>query len=97
MSETAGEDEFIRAAMQLREVNGVVWEGFVRAVHLYAAGVAREMVKCDPEHLLRAQGMAQMAEKFARTLQKAPELFENQRARSEGVRIPIPRTSPYRG
>lgn len=97
-SRQAGEDEIVQSAMVLREGNPATWENFVRAVHLYAAGIARDMVKCDPEHLLRAQGMAQMAERLARTLQNAPDLFELQRMRTNNGRVnKPPRGSPYAG
>jgi hypothetical protein len=95
----AGEDELIQSAMVIRETAPEAWENFVRAAQLYAAGIARDMVKAEPELLFRAQGQAQMAARLATTLKDAPELFEAIRARRQ-KNVGISSTNvgrPYRG
>ena len=47
----------------------------------YAAVTAMDMLKCPPENLVRAQGMAQMANEITTTLMNAPQIYEKMQAR----------------
>lgn len=68
--------KIVDAAMRLRALSPEVWEQFVYAIREYAAMQATEMVRCPPELLLKAQGMALTANDIAATLQQAPQLYE---------------------
>jgi len=76
----ADNTELVQAAMMLRESDARAWDNFVLAVRHYSAGVNAEMVKAAPDLLLRAQGMAIMANEFALICMQAPDLFDKIRA-----------------
>ena len=66
----------VRAAMALRAESPEMWTGFLGAMREYAVEVQGEMIRCQPEMLVRAQGMAIMANEIASVLEDAPALFE---------------------
>ena len=66
----------VDAALELRGEAPQAWENFVLAVREYAAATTTEMVRCPPELLMRAQGMAIAANEISATLQTAPKLKE---------------------
>lgn len=68
--------KLIDAALELRGEAPQAWEQFVLAVREYAAATTTEMVRCPPELLMRAQGMALAANDISTTLQNAPKLKE---------------------
>ena len=68
--------KIVDAAMRLRAQSPEVWEQFVYAMREYAATQSAEMVRCPPELLLKAQGMALTATDIATTLMQAPQLYE---------------------
>jgi hypothetical protein len=64
----------IDTALSLRAAAPELWEQFVLAMREYAAASTAEMVRCPPELLLRAQGMAHVANEFAMVLANAHKL-----------------------
>ena len=95
--------ELVQAAMMLRESDARAWDAFVLAMRHYSAGVNAEMVKASPDLLLRAQGMAIMANEMAVIFMNTPELFdkiraaraaeESRRRQPNVIRKPVP-TNP---
>jgi hypothetical protein len=55
------------------------WEQFVMAMREYAAASTAEMLRCPPEALAKAQGMALAANDISTTLISAPKLYEKTR------------------
>lgn len=72
--------EIVQSAVMLRETDPRTWDNFLMAVRKYSAEVNAEMVKASPELLLRAQGMAIMANEIAVILNNAPQLLDKIRA-----------------
>ena len=68
--------QMVVAAMRLRANAPQAWNDFVLAIREYSAHVAMDMVKCPPEQLPRAQGMAQLANEMTTTLMNAPQIYE---------------------
>lgn len=66
-------------AMRLRAEAPESWAGFTHAMREYAAAQAAEMVRCPPEMLAKAQGMAITATDIASTLNNAPQLYDKTR------------------
>jgi hypothetical protein len=64
----------IDLAVALRGEAPETWEQFVLAMREYAAAMTAEMVRCPPELLMRAQGMALTANEISTTLANAPKL-----------------------
>jgi hypothetical protein len=73
--------KIIDAALVLRAESPDGWERFVEAMREYAAATTAEMVRCNPELLLKAQGMALIANDIANILVNAPKLKEKQHER----------------
>lgn len=69
-------EKLVAAAMLLRAAAPGSWDQFVAAMREYSAGTTAEMVRCPPELLMRAQGMAIAASDIAMTLATAPKLHE---------------------
>jgi hypothetical protein len=69
----------VEAAMRLRGEAPESWDEFVLAMREYAAATTSEVVRCPPELLLRAQGMALCANDLAMTLLNAPKLYDKMR------------------
>lgn len=70
----------VETAMHLRANAPAAWELFLAAINDYSTQVNAQMVKCPPELLARAQGMAiQMAE-ISTVLHQAPSTYEKMRA-----------------
>jgi hypothetical protein len=65
-----------QAGMIVREQAPEAWQHFIFAVQQFAGNAAADMVACPPDSLQRAQGMAQMAARFADVLTNAPALVE---------------------
>jgi hypothetical protein len=61
----------VELALLLRGSAPEVWEQFTREIREYAAAQTAEMVRCPPENLPRAQGMAIAANEIATLLQNA--------------------------
>lgn len=72
---TVATDEVVIAAVELRGAAPAAWETFVAAVRVHAAAQVSEMLKCPPEMLLKAQGMAQGANEISQLLINAPKLY----------------------
>jgi hypothetical protein len=76
--------QIVVAAMRLRGSSPEAWDQLVVALREYAARTAMEMVKCPPDSLPRAQGMAQMAQELTTLMMDAPKLYERmQQARKQ--------------
>jgi hypothetical protein len=73
--------QIITASMRLRGSSPEAWEQFVMAMREFSAKTAMEMIKCPPESLVRAQGMALMANELTTTIMDAPKLYEKMQAR----------------
>lgn len=73
----------VETAMLLRAVAPDLWEQFVLAMREYAAATTSEMVRCPPEMLPRAQGMAITANDLAVTLVSAHKLKD--RPHGQGI------------
>jgi hypothetical protein len=69
----------VEAAMRLRAESSEGWNEFVLAMREYSAATTTEMLRCPPETLPRAQGMALAAHDIATTLMTAPKLYEKAR------------------
>ena len=69
-----GYARIVDTALALRAEAPEGWEQFVMAIREYAAATTTEMLRCPPELLPRAQGMALAANDIATTLQNAPKL-----------------------
>ncbi len=72
--------QIVVAAMRLRASSPEAWDQFLTAVREFSARTAMEMIRCPPENLNRAQGMAQMASDLTSTLIEAPKLYEKMQA-----------------
>lgn len=66
----------VETAMALRGTAPELWRDFVAAVQDYGAQVNGEMVRCSPDMLARAQGMAIQATEFSSVLEQAPKIHE---------------------
>jgi hypothetical protein len=71
-----GTAKLIDAALELRGEAPQAWDQFVLAVREYAAATTTEMLRCPPELLMRAQGMAMAATDISTVLLNAPKLKE---------------------
>jgi hypothetical protein len=69
-----GYARIVDTAMLLRAQAPDSWEQFVVAMREYAAASTSEMLRCPPEMLQRAQGMALTANDISAILQNAPKL-----------------------
>jgi hypothetical protein len=84
----------VKAAMALRGADSAMWAGFVGALREYADEVQSEMLRCAPEMLVRAQGMAIMANEIAAVLEDAPTLYDKLQKLQVGNRDGRPRQNP---
>jgi len=71
--------KLVTAAMALRSEAPEAWQQFLFALREAAAAQTIEVVKCPPEMLLKAQGMAVIMNDLATTLMNAPQLYEKMR------------------
>lgn len=76
--------KLVYAAMALRAEATTSWDTFVLAVREYSASVTLEMLRCPPEMLQRAQGMALQANEIAVTLAEAPKLHDKMQTATIG-------------
>jgi hypothetical protein len=76
--------KIVQSAMMLREHNPQGWDNFVQAMREYSAQINMEMVKANPDLLMRAQGMAICAQEIAMILLNAPQTFEKMRQANIG-------------
>jgi hypothetical protein len=67
----------VESGLVLRANMPEVWEEFTTAVREYAAGQTAEMLRCDPDKLVRAQGMALAANELASVLMNVHRIKEN--------------------
>lgn len=72
--------KIVNAAMRIRARAPEEWAEFVAAMREYAAIQANEMVRCPPEMLNKAQGMAQTATDLAMTMHNAPQLYDKMKS-----------------
>lgn len=82
---TVETSKLIDACMLLRGSSPAEWENFVNQVRVYAAGMANELVRSPPDHLVRAQGMAQQAGDFANMLASAPSIYDKRSTINHGL------------
>jgi hypothetical protein len=75
-------ERLIKASMALRAEAPQGWEEFVAAIREHAAGSAADMVRCTPEMLVRAQGMAIAINELSNALSQAPTIYEKMQGRS---------------
>lgn len=71
----------VEIGVMLRAGQPQLWEEFTRAMREYAAGSALDMIRCAPDMLPRAQGMAMMANEIASVLNDAPKIHDKLRGR----------------
>jgi hypothetical protein len=77
-------DRLIRAAMALRAEAPQGWEEFVTAMREHAAAQTAEFVRCAPDMLARAQGMAIAANEIAVSLANAPAIYDKLQGQKDG-------------
>jgi len=75
-------DRLIKAAMALRAEAPQGWEEFVGAIREHAASSAADMVRCTPDQLPRAQGMAIACNELANALNHAPTHYDKIQGRN---------------
>ena len=68
--------QIVVTAMRMRGQAPEAWGQFVLAMREFAATTAMDMIKCPPENLVRAQGMALMANEITQVLMNAPQIYE---------------------
>ena len=79
-------EQLVRTAMELRARAPNEWESFLLAMRAYSAEMMTEILRCPPETLMKAQGMAIMAHEVTMILVEAPKIYEKaQRSRREFV------------
>lgn len=66
----------IEAIMSVRGEATQSWPEFLAALQDYSEQVTADMVRCQPDMLVRAQGMAIMAAELAGVTKDAPKLYE---------------------
>lgn len=74
----------VEASMRLRSEAPGAWASFILAMTEYSGSITTEMVRCTPDMLARAQGMALQANEIASILADAPNLHEKFMARKFG-------------
>jgi hypothetical protein len=77
-------DRLVQTAMVLRAESPHGWESFVMAMREFAAATTTEILRCPPEMLQRAQGMALAANELAQVLNEAPKLHDKMQQASIG-------------
>jgi hypothetical protein len=73
--------ELLEAAVSLRAVAPELWERFLVALRTHSALTTAEMTRCDPQLLMRAQGMAIAMSELVGALVSAHEQLEKTRTR----------------
>ena len=84
--------ELLEAAVAMRGAEPIIWQHFLVGMRLYAAQITSDMIRCPPELLLKAQGMAQSITELSQTFQTAPEQLEAM-TRSQHGKDPRTRSS----
>jgi hypothetical protein len=74
----------VEAAMRLRGEAPAGWETFLEALRMHQSQVVAEMVRCQPDMLPRAQGMAIAIVELVNTLREAPQKYEKFRKAQHG-------------
>ena len=74
----------VEAAVALRSDAPASWQKFCDAMQAYSYQITDQMVKCPPELLPRAQGMALQANEITGILNDAPKLMEKIQAARMG-------------
>lgn len=69
-------EQIVRTAVQVRAEAPMAWGLFLKAVRSYANEIVSEMVRCDQDKLVRAQGMAIALNEIAKILEDAPEIHQ---------------------
>jgi hypothetical protein len=70
------------ASMTIRQVSPEAWEVLAKALREYAAQASVEMIRCAPEFLLKAQGMAVAAQEISTAFVMAPQNYDRQRQKN---------------
>lgn len=78
--------DLVRRAMAVRGAASAEWDEFVLSMRAYAATMNTEMLKCSPEMLPRAQGMAIIAHEIATVLYEAPKIYNKMQEHQHGRR-----------
>lgn len=76
----------VETALQLRAASPAGWENFLLALRNYQAQLIGEMVKCDVNMLVKAQGMVHSMTELTETLMNAPRIKEKQQEVRNGQR-----------
>jgi len=79
-----GNEKLVHAALLLRGQAPEAWDLFVQAMREYAASSAEEMVRCAPELLMRAQGMAIASSEICYAVRFAPQIHEKNQGFKHG-------------
>jgi hypothetical protein len=74
-------NRLVDVSMKIRGETPHLWDELGMVLREIAAAQAADMVSCSPEYLLKAQGMAAMAQSLATTLVNAPRLYEERLAK----------------
>jgi hypothetical protein len=74
----------VQASVVMRGESPHGWQEFVSAMGEYAAAITADMVKCSPDMLPRAQGMAIQATEIAAIVRDAPQLYEKAQQAAAG-------------
>lgn len=70
-------NRLIDVSMRIRAHDPSLWDELGMVMREIAATAAADMVSCSPEYLLKAQGMAAMAQSLSMTVVNAPKLHED--------------------
>lgn len=84
----------VKSAVSLRQMAPELWEQFVHEMRVYSASVNADLIRCAPELLPRAQGMAIQANELAMILKDAPQILEKMGV-SNGRRNHDPRSGHF--
>jgi hypothetical protein len=77
-------ERMVKAAMALRAEAPQGWDEFVMSMREHAATQTAEFLRCAPEMLTRAQGMAIAANEIATSLANAPALYDKLQGQKDG-------------
>lgn len=77
----ADTNRLVQVSMKLRGENPHLWDELGMVLREISASQAAEMVSCNPDYLLKAQGMAAMAQSLSIAWNNAPNIIEGQRAK----------------
>lgn len=76
-------EALVLMGMRLRQSQPELWNDFLIAVRDWSNQTAQAMVTADPQHLMRAQGMAIAARELSSIMWETPKLFEQLQRRPQ--------------